>query len=507
MGSAGGYEEVSNVQLAQDCEPTISCVIKFSPLLVSESVVQSDWIDYTLPRCVDGLPPRPLFPADGIKEIPYLGLPQESLSFTKCDKGEAVLGAAGNDLTEDSNMQEVVVEDECKATSSDKVMSSTRCRSELFDDPYISTPPHHRTVLKSALDRDDLDNVCTDIIAESETKPKHCDIRSRSAVCGGTVDASYMLHCEGSSPNSQYSASFNHLEFDHSCSEASRIDEEDALQWLRGKDIIPKRLASSLPLPPTRPAAFITFCNETALIELEIPLMSSPERNPTGISTAGTYDFVAQSLDPEQDYYKTNEILQLGLDSCHACRIGMIIKTNEVKHRQPPIPGFADSDEMLRTPLQGHTTSQYANQHCSSVGIKCGEGASKKHKKAVTLIEWFEELGLPLRGRERTSFLRGGDRLSWDTVQFVCDVLKRLECIYSGSELEQAANGEPLMQNENADIRLRKGLSDVASRTTSRSLRHACECEGVLSAIIEGNWGAIVTLLSALRVAYAPSIR
>ena len=484
-----------------------SLLVHYLFIAVSESVLQSDWSDYTLPRCVDGLPPRPMFPTDGIKEIPYLGLHQESLSFTKCDKGEAVLCVAGNDLTGDSDMQEVVVKDECKTTSSDEVMSSTRSRGELFDDPYTSTPPHHRTVLKSALDRDDLDNICTDIIAECETKPKHCDIRSRSAVRGSTADASYMLHCEGGSSNSQCSASFDHLKFDHSCSEASRIDEEDALQWLRRKDIIPKRLTSSLPLPPTRPAAFITLRNETALIELEDSPVSLPERNPTGISTAGTYDFIAQSLDPEQDYHKTNEILQLEMDSCHAGRIGMITKTNEVEHHQPPIPGLADSDEMLRTPLQGHTTSQYANQHCTSVGIKCGEGASKKHKKAVTLIEWFEDLRLPLRGRERTSFLRGGDMLSWDTVQFVCDVLTRLECIYSGFKLEQAAYGVPLMQNANADIRLRKGLSDVASRTTSRSLRHACECEGVFRAIIEGNWGAIVTLLSALRVAYAPSRR
>ena len=440
-----------------------------------------------------------MFPTDGMKEIPYLGLIQESSSFVKCAKGEVVLDVAEDVLTEDSNMKEVVVKDKCKATISVEVMSSTRIRSELSDDPYISTPPHHRTVLKSALDRDDLDNACADINAESETKPKHCDIHSRSTVRGGTVDASYMLDSEGSSPNSQYSASFNHLEFDHSCSEASRIDEEDALQWLRGRDIIPKRPTSSLPLPPTRPAAFITLRNETALMKPEDPLVSSPERNPTGISTTG--------LDPKQYCFRTNEILQLEMDSCHAGRIGMITETNEVEHHQPPYPGFAGFDEMLRTPVQGHTTPQYAHQHCDSVGIKCREGASKKHKKAVTLIDWFEDLGLPLRGLERTSFLQGGDRLSWDTVQFVCAVLERLECIHSGFEFYQAAYGEPLLQNANADVRLRKSLSDVASRTTSRSLRHACECEGVFSAIMRGNWGAIVTLLSALRVAYAPSRR
>lgn len=440
-----------------------------------------------------------MFPTDGIKETPYLGFLQESSSFVKCAKGEVVLGVAEDVLAEDSNMQEVVVKDECKATISVEVMSSTRIRSELSDVPYISTPPHHRTISKSAQDRDDLDNACADINAESESKPKYSDIRSRSTVRGGTVDASYMLDSEGSSPNSQYSASINHLEFDHSCSEASRIDEEDALQWLRGQDIIPKRPTPSLPLSPTRPAAFITLRNETALIEFEDPFVSSSERNPTGISTTG--------LDPKQDSLKTNEILQLEMDSCHAGRIGMITETNEVEHHQPPYPGFADFDEMLRTPVQGHTTPQYAHQHCDSVGIKCREGASKRHKKAVTLIEWFEDLGLPLRGPERTSFLQGGDRLSWDTVQFVCAVLKRLDCIYSGFELEQAAYGESLMQNENADVRLRKSLSDVACRTTSRSLRHACECEGVFSAIMEGNWGAIVTLLSALRVAYAPSRR
>ena len=114
-----------------------------------------------------------MFPTDGMKEIPYLGLIQESSSFVKCAKGEVVLDVAEDVLTEDSNMKEVVVKDKCKATISVEVMSSTRIRSELSDDPYISTPPHHRTVLKSALDRDDLDNACADINAESETKPKH----------------------------------------------------------------------------------------------------------------------------------------------------------------------------------------------------------------------------------------------------------------------------------------------------------------------------------------------
>jgi hypothetical protein len=473
-------------------------------------------------RCVDGLPPKPMFPVKGLREKPYLGPVQESgRSMNLEGEGEA-RGIPESVLTEDSTFQGGLAQDEGKAPNSFDTMSeravemgtatavtSTQPLRELSEVPLS---PARRTVLSSVRNRGDIDSSYPDSMQESATEPDHHDIVGCGAVRDDTVDLTATYDREGNSSRKVNNASLLDVEFDIACCEEFKMSEEDALQWSRGRDIVPQAPPPSLSLTPTHPAAFITLQNETAFIATD--LMPSQEGHPPSIATAKTSSSsTARSLNPERDFLKSGNTLDSVMNSCHADRRERKVETKHmsvpsrhasaVGHHQTPRPVYVASGDTLQTPIQGDTTSHCVYHHCEDVRVRNTEGLSRKHKKAAILLDWFSDIGLPLQGRDKTSFLRGG-ALPWDTGRFVCSVLNRLECMHSGSGAEEGADGKPTEQNTDAGTSLRRALHDVASHTTSRSLRHACQCEGVFSAIMAGGWGAVVTLLSALRVAYTP---
>ena len=482
---------------------------------------------YTALRCADGLSPRPMFPVKGLREKPYLGPVQESgRSFNLEGEGGAP-GIPESILTKDSTFQQELAQDEGKAlnsvdTRSERavemgtatVVTSAQPLRELSEVPLSPAQLRGHRVTHLVRNRGGIDSRYPDSMQDSVTEPEHRDIGDRCAVRDDTVDITATYDRVEISSKKSHDASPCDVEFDHACCEEFKMSEVDALQWFRGRDIVPQAPPPSLPLTPTHPAAFITLQNETAFIAPD--LMPSQEGSLHCIATAKTSSSTARSLNQDQDFLKSGNTLDSVMDSCHTDTIEKKIETKHmsvpsrhasaVEHHQAPFHVYVASGETLQTPIQGHTTSHCVYHHCEDVRERSKEGLSRKHKKAAILLDWFNDIGLPLQGRDKTSFLRGG-ALPWDTGSFVCSVLSRLECMYSGSGAENGADGKPTEQNTDAGIKLRRALDDVASHTTSRSLRHACQCEGVFSAIMAGDWGAVVTLLSALRVAYAPQPR
>ena len=466
-----------------------------------------------------------MFPVKGLREKPYLGPVKESCrSFNLKGEGEAP-GIPESILIKDSTFQEGLAQDEGKALNSVDTRSehaeemgtatavtSTQPLRKLSEVPLSPAQLRGQAVSNVVRNRGGIDSRYPDSMQESVTEPEHHDIGGCGAVRDDTVDLTATYDRKGISSRKAYNASLRDAEFDKACCEEFKMSEDDALLWFRGRDIVPLAPPPSLPLTPTHPAAFITLQNETAFIAPD--LMSSQEGHPPSIATAKTSSSsTARSLNQDQDFLKSGNTLDSVMDNCHADRRDKNTETNHmsvpsrhasaVEHHQTPLPVYVASGDTLQTPIQGHTTSHCVYHHCEDVKVRSTEGLSRKHKKAAILLDWFSDIGLALQGRDKTSFLRGGE-LPWDTGRFVCSVISRLECMYSGSGAEEGAEGKPTEQNTDAGLRLRRALNDVASHTTSRSLRHACQCEGVFSAIMAGDWGAVVTLLSALRVAYTP---
>lgn len=459
-----------------------------------------------------------MFPVKGLREKPYLGPVQESGRSSNLEGEGGAPGIPESILTEDSAFQEEVAQDESEApngfdTRSEhavEISTATEATSiqplrELPEIPLSPDQLRGHTTSNFVRNRGDTDSRYADSLQESVSELEHRDIGGRCAVRDETVYLTATYDRQGISSRIVHNASLRGVELDYACCEEFKMSKEDALQWFRGRDIVPQAPPPSLPLPQTHPAAFITLQNETAFIAPD--LMSSQEGDPHCTATAKMPSSTTRSLNPDQDFLKSGNTLDSVMDSCHADRIEKKIVTKHrsvssrhasvAENHQTPLPAYVAFDEMLQTPIQGHTTSHGVYHHSEGVRVRSTEGHSRKHKKAAILLDWFSDIGLPLQGRDKTSFLRGG-ALPWDTGRFVCSVLSRLECM----NLDEAADSKPTKRNIDSGTSLRRALDDVASHTTSRSLRHACQCEGVFNAILEGDWGAVVTLLSALRVAY-----